>query len=62
MRLTLRLTLDGLVRALRTRAHDLADDVAGLSRRPGKVTQEADAPRRRPDHAIERSDDDRRRT
>lgn len=62
MRTTLKVTLDGLVRALRARAHDLADAAEQgyvSSRRTG--TEPAPDPIMRPKLAKELADDRARR-
>lgn len=51
MKLTLKLTLDGLLRALKARAHRLAEEVEA-----GRRTDDE----RRPSRRLERDDDGRR--
>ncbi len=55
MKIALKLTLDGLLRARKGRAHRLAEEVEA-----GRPRQDERTPRRRPARARERNDDDRR--
>ena len=55
MKLVLKLTLDGLLRALKGRAHRLAEEVEA-----GRLRQDERTPRSRPPRARERNADARR--
>jgi hypothetical protein len=62
MKLTMRLTLDGLVRAMRVKAHVMADEVERAARRSDKRAGETRPDlHTRPQHR-ERKSDDRSRT
>lgn len=64
MNLVMRLTLDGLVRALKSKAHDLAEDAERRYPPGGDVALGDDVgrqPRRRPEKLGEHRDDRARR-
>ena len=56
MKLAMKLTLDGLKRALRRKAHELAEDIA-LGYRPPRAGAETGPKPRRAARARERNDD-----
>ena len=62
MKATVKMTLDGLVRALRARAHDLADEAEQEYRsNPRRSAGKADAQAMRPKLSMELPDDRTRR-